>query len=177
MGDEILPAWMTHGCNVLCQKEPGKGNALENYRPITCLPLTWKLLKGVLAEDMYNYLEQEKLSPEEQKGCRPGNRGTKDELLIDKTMFKDWNKRHTNLSMAWIEYKKAYDFVPYIWINECMKLFEIVDNVRKVLKKSMKQWELSVTSNGEDLGEINMKRGIFQRDSHLPLLFVLSMVP
>ena len=142
MGDESLPAWMTHGLNVVCQKEPGKGNALENYFPIICLPFMWKLLKGVLAEGMHNYLEQEKLFPEEQKGCRRGNCGTKDQLLIDKTMFKDWKKRHTNLSMAWIDYKKAYGFVPHSWINECMKLFEIVDNVRNVLKKSMEQSKL-----------------------------------
>ena len=32
-------------------------------------------------------------------------------------------------------------------------------------------------ANGQDLGEINMKRGIFQGDSLLSLLFVLSMVP
>ena len=31
-------------------------------------------------------------------------------------------------------------------------------------------------ANGQDLGEINMKRGIFQGDSLLSL-FVLSMVP
>ena len=34
---------MTYGRTVLCQKDPGKGNAAENYRPITCLPLMWKL--------------------------------------------------------------------------------------------------------------------------------------
>ena len=142
IGDESLPAWMIHRLNVVCQKEPGKGNALENYFPIICLPLMWKLLKGVLAEDMYDYLEQEKFFPEEQKGCRRGNRGTKDQLLSGKTIFKDWKKRHTSLSMAWIDYKKTYGFVPNSLINEYMKLFEIVDNVRNVLKKSMEQQEL-----------------------------------
>ena len=29
MGDDSLPAWMTHGLTVLCQKDPRKGNAIE----------------------------------------------------------------------------------------------------------------------------------------------------
>ena len=85
IGDDSLPAWMTHGRTIFCQKDPRKGNAVENYCPITCLPLMGKLLPGAIAEDMYNYLEQEKLFPGEQKGCRRGSRGTKDQLLIDKT--------------------------------------------------------------------------------------------
>ena len=79
--------------------------------------------------------------------------------------------------MAWIDYKKAYDFVPHSWINECMEMLGIAENVRNLLKKSMEQWKLSLTSNGEDLGEVNVRRGIFQGDSLSPLLCVLSMVP
>ena len=85
MGDDSLPAWVTHGRTVLCQEDPRKGNAVENYRSITFFTLMWKPLTGVIAEDMYDYLEQEKLLPEKQKGCRRGSRGTKDQLLIDKT--------------------------------------------------------------------------------------------
>ena len=43
----------------------------------------WKLLTGVIAEEMYNYLEREKILPEEQKGRKRGSRGTKDQLSID----------------------------------------------------------------------------------------------
>ena len=52
MGEDDLPEWMTHGHTVLRQKNPQKGNAADNYRPITCLPLMWKLLTGVIAEEM-----------------------------------------------------------------------------------------------------------------------------
>ena len=91
--------------------------------------------------------------------------------------MKDCKKRHTNMSMTWIDYNKAYDFVPHSWINECMELSGIADNVRNFLKKSIEQWKLLLTSNGEDPGEVDVKRGIFQRDSLSPLFFVLSMVP
>ena len=64
-GEDDLPAWMTYGRTVLCQKDPAKGNAVENYRPITCLPLIWKLLTGIIADEMYIYLESENLLLEE----------------------------------------------------------------------------------------------------------------
>ena len=51
-----------HGCTVLCQKDPRKGDVVKNYCPITCLPLMWRLLTGVIAAEMYDYLKQETLA-------------------------------------------------------------------------------------------------------------------
>ena len=51
MGEDSPPAWMTYGQTVLCQKDLKKGNAAENYCPISCLPLMWKLLTGMIAEE------------------------------------------------------------------------------------------------------------------------------
>ena len=135
MGGERMPAWMTYGFTESCQMNPRKGNAVENYRPITSLPLVWKLLIGVIVEEMYDYPEQEKTLPEYRKGCRRGSHGTKNQLLINKTVLKDCYKRHLNLSMTWIDYKKPDDFVPHSRINECMELFEIEDKVRNTLER------------------------------------------
>ena len=79
--------------------------------------------------------------------------------------------------MAWIDYRKAYDLVPHSWVNECMEMFGITENFRTIMQKSMQQWRLSLTANGEDLGEVNVKRGIFLGDSLSSLMFVLSIVP
>ena len=79
-----LPVWMTLGKTVLCQKDPAKGSAVDNYRSISCLPLMWKLMTGMLPEMMYSHLERENVLPSEQKRCRKESRGTKDQLLIDK---------------------------------------------------------------------------------------------
>ena len=70
---------------------------------------------------MQNYLEREKILPEEEKGCKRGSRGTKGQLLIDKTFLKDCKKRHTNLPMAWINYRKAYAIILHNQVNECME--------------------------------------------------------
>ena len=99
----------------------------------------WKLLRGVIGEEMYNYLEREKILLEEQKVCKRGSRRIKDQLLIAKMVSKDCKKRHTNLFMAWIDYRKAYDFVSYSWVNKCMSLFGIAENLRTLLQKSMLQ--------------------------------------
>ena len=83
-----IPKWMTLGKTVLCQKDPSKGNAVENYRLISCLPLMCKLMTGTAAESIYNFLDVNDKVPVEQKGCKKESRGTKDQLLIDKTTLR-----------------------------------------------------------------------------------------
>ena len=43
------------------------GSIATNFRPITCLPLIWKLLTGILADELYQHLDSKELLPEEQK--------------------------------------------------------------------------------------------------------------
>ena len=80
----FVPSWLTRGRTSLLQKDKSKGNVASNCRPITCLPLMWKLLTGVITDQIYAHLDQEKLLPEEQKGCRKGSKGTNDLLYIDR---------------------------------------------------------------------------------------------
>ena len=172
-----IPSWMTYGRTSLCQKDPAKGNSLENFRLITCLQFMWKLFTGIISEDMYCFMKNENLLPEEQKGCRRKSRGTKDQLLIGKAILKDFRKRRTNLSMAWTDYRKAYDFASHSWILECLDMFGIDDNVRSFLEESIKKGKLLLTSNGLDLCEGDVSRDIFQGDSLSPLIFVICMIP
>ena len=99
-------------------------------------------------------MENEKLLPEEQKGCRRKSRGTKNQLLIDKTILKDCRKKRTNLAITWIDYRKIYDFIPHSSILECLVMVGIADNVRRFLEKSMEKWKLLLSSNGSDLCDV-----------------------
>ena len=41
-------SWLIRGRTSLLQEDKSKGNVLSNYRPITCLPLMWKLMTGLI---------------------------------------------------------------------------------------------------------------------------------
>ena len=83
----------------------------------------------------------------EQKGCKKESRGTKNQLLK--------RKRHTNLGMVWIDYKKAYDMVPHSGILESFELVQVSDNILEFLKRSMANWQTELTSCG---GKIHLER-------------------
>ena len=124
----FVSSWLTRGTTSLLQKDKSKGNNVaSNYRPITCLTLTWKLFTGLIADQIYAHLDQEKLLPGEQKGCRKDSRGTNDLLYIDRAVIKDVKSRNKNLAMAWLDYKKAYDMVPHLWMLECLDLFGVAE--------------------------------------------------
>ena len=96
--------WITTSRTVLLLKGKSKGNEVRNYRPITCLPLMWKLLADIVTDEIYNNLQQNDILREEQKGCRRNSRGTKDQLLIDKAVIKNCRIKNVGLSMVWIDY-------------------------------------------------------------------------
>ena len=81
---------------VLCQNDQERGSAVDNCRPISCLPLAWKLMTGIIADSMYGFFVENDALPVEQKGCRRKSRDKKDQLLIDKMVLADCKRKHKN---------------------------------------------------------------------------------
>ena len=102
-----LPEWITSGRTVLFVKNPTKDNVADNFRPITCLLSMRRLMTGIIAEGIYEFLEGNMVLPNEQEGCRRKSRRTKGQLLIDKMVLKDCRRRNTDLAVAWIDYGKS----------------------------------------------------------------------
>ena len=94
----------------------------------------WKVMTGIICDFIYTFLEENEMLPVEQKGCRSKSCGTKDQLLIDKTILEDSKHKHRNLAMAWVDYKKAFDMVPHSWTIESLKLAQVAQNVINFVK-------------------------------------------
>ena len=109
--------------------------------------------------------------------CRKGSIGTNDLLYINRAVIKEVKSRNKNLAMAWIDYKKAYDMLPHSWIIECLDLLGVAENIKSLLVNSMEKWKVMLCSGNCELGEVKIKRGMFEGDSLSPLVFVLALIP
>lgn len=67
--------------------------------------------------------------------------------------------------------------VPHSWITGCLDLFGVAKNIKTLLVKNMEKWRVMLCAENSELGEVDIKRGIFQRDSLSPLVFVLALIP
>ena len=126
-----VPGWLVEGRTILVMKDSKKDTEMVDYRPIACLNLIWKLLTGIISDKTCDHLEENKLLPEEQKGsrrkCQGMKRSTCDrQMHIVKLQEK---KGKFNLSMAWVDYKKAYNVVPHSWIITTMGMVGLAENI------------------------------------------------
>ena len=56
-------------------------------------------------------------------------------------------------------------------------MFGVAENIKTLLVNSMEKWRVMMCAGNSVLGEVDIKRGIFQGDSLSPLVFVLALIP
>ena len=96
-------------------------------------------------------------------------------------IIEDCKKKKNNLSMSWIDYRKAYDSVPHSWILKTLQMYRFNEKLIKFMETSMRNRKTTMKLCYNDgcitTDQIELKRGIFQGDSFSPLLFCLGLVP
>lgn len=178
--DGTIPPWLAEGKTHLVPKNNDTEDP-KNFRPITCLNTVYKLLTSIISVKIAQYIDTNNLIPIEQKGCCKGSYGCKDQLLYSKAILEDCQKHKKSLSLAWIDYKKAFDSVPHNWIIKSLELIGISSEVISFCRRIIPTWRTTLllttdtTSLQSDI--IRIKRGIYQGDSLSPLLFCIAMAP
>ncbi|CAK1600950.1 unnamed protein product [Parnassius mnemosyne] len=117
----------------------------------------------------------------EQRGCRRGARGCKDHLMVNKAILEDAHQAQKNLSMAWIDYQKAFDSVSHEWLLKVLDVYKCPLMIKRFLQLAMPLWRVIMTARGSHdsvtTEPIYVRRGIFLGDSLSPLLFCLAINP
>ena len=136
----------------------------------------WKIFTAQTREEIYYSLTSHRLFSEEQKVCHKGFRSTRELLYIDQHILNKSQNWWKNLAMVRIDYKKVYDMVLQSWIINCLRMYEISDEVINFIKKTMKTGEVELTAGRKSLAQAKIQRGIFERDALSPLLFIIAMM-
>lgn len=61
----------------------------------------------------------------------------------------------------------------HLWVLETRNMCGIAENMRALVKNSIPRWKTSLPCKNQHLAEVTIKRGISQRGSFSPLLFVI----
>ena len=96
-------------------------------------------------------------------------------------IIENYQKKKRSLSSTWIDYRKAFDSVPYSWILKELDIYKVSPVIINFLKNGMKLWStnlyLNHTKGSMKSDKININCGIFQGVSLPSLLFCLSLIP
>ena len=89
-------------------------------------------------------------------------------------------RRNKNLSIAWIDYQKAFDSVPHSWVEKSIELVGVNSKIVRFCKLSMEIWNtrfiLKTKKEVMQSQTIQIRRGIFQEDSLSLLLFCIALI-
>lgn len=94
---------------------------------------------------------------------------------------KQARKKLRNISVAWIDYKKAFDSVPHTWLIKVLEIHGIASQIIDLLKQLMNTWRTALlmhTREGRiESDKIRIRRGLFQGDTLSPIWFCLALNP
>jgi len=60
--------------------------------------------------------------------------------LISKVIYEDCKRRNKNLSIAWIDYQKAFDCIPRSWVEKSTELVGVNNKIVRFCKFSVEKW-------------------------------------
>ncbi|XP_050561144.1 uncharacterized protein LOC126912570 [Spodoptera frugiperda] len=180
LGKQRIPEFIATGITYMLPKAKHSPQPSQ-YRPITCLPTIYKILTSAITIKINSHIERHKIMAEEQKGCRRGHMGCKEQLIIDSTIHKHATSKNRNLHCTYIDYKKAFDSVPHSWLIQILEIYKINNKIIDFLRNIMPHWKttllINTTNNNIITRQISIKKGIYQGDSLSPLWFCLALNP
>lgn len=102
---EEKPACLTKGRMIFSLKDAKQGHATDNYNPISCLPLTWRLPSVGIAKEQHTFFDENNVTDGKKRGQWNRCRCDKDQSLIDKMVRHDC--KHRIKKWEWREFTIA----------------------------------------------------------------------
>ena len=151
-----------------------KGNkaSLENYRPISTLPIFGKIFEKIIYKRLYNFLTSKGILHDNQFGFRKGH-STSHALHESVDAITKANSDNKHVIGIFIDLSKAFDTIDHKILLDKLENSGIRGQAHELLKSYLTDRTQYVSFSNEKSDLLNVKYGVPQGSVLGPLLFLL----
>ena len=147
---------------------------VENYRPISLLPILVKVFERTIFKNVYQYLISNNLITKKQSGFRPGDSVTNQLLALVNDIHTAFdNKNCLEVRSVYLDISKAFDKVWHEGLIFKLKQNGIDGNLLILIQNYLRNRKQRVVINGMESNWGDIKAGVPQGSVLGPLLFLV----
>ena len=155
-------------------KNKGERSQPDNYRGITLLSCMGKLFTAILNFRLTNYLEATGTIGDEQAGFRQ-EFSTVDHIFSLHMMINFYLKKGKRLYVAFIDYRKAFDFVDRVLLWNEIITNGINGNFLRIIYNLYDKAKSCVKTDGRTSALFSCNTGVRQGENLSPILFSIFL--
>ena len=158
--------------NVLPLYKNGDRGSINNYRPVSLLSCTSKLLERIIFKNLYNYIRDNNILTPHQSGFQSGD-STTNQLAYLYHMFSQALDSKKDIKIVFCDISKAFDRVWHDALLYKLRKIGVGGNLLEFLKDYLSNRYQRVVVEGKTSEPGLIKAGVPQGSVLGPLLFLI----
>jgi len=160
--------------NVTPVFKKGNKQLINNYRPISLLPICGKLLEKLIFSELYCYLNNNNLITKNQSGFRPGDSTTNQLIYLINEIQKAFNSTDClEVRAVFLDISKAFDKVWHEGLIFKLEQNGVSGRLLTLFESYLRNRKQRVALNGSFSQFSNIESGVPQGSILGPLLFLI----
>ena len=167
----VFPSEWKKG-NIVPIHKKGDKQMLQNYRPVSLLPICGKILERLMFNEMFEFFIENKLISSSQSGFKPGDSCINQLLSITHEVYSSFDEG-LEVRSIFLDIAKAFDKVWHDGIIFKLTQNGISGNLLNLLRDFLNERKQRVILNGQFSTWKNVSAGVPQGSILSPLLFLI----
>ena len=149
-------------------------NLVNNYRPISLLPILGKVFEKIIYNNLFSYLDNNQLLSKNQSGFRKGDSCVSQLIAITHNIYKAFDENPSlETRGVFLDISKAFDKVWHKGLLHKLKGYGINGKALGLLENYLTNRQQKVILNGQSSSWLDINAGVPQGSVLGPLLFLI----